>query len=570
MFPQIFGKYVLEREIASGGMAVVYLATLRGAGGFEKRLVVKQIRAELATDQAFVTRFVDEAKTTVDLSHQNIVPVYELGVEQGVYYIAMELAEGVTLAELLRDGGPLSPAEGAHLGAELCRGLDYAHRRAGVVHRDVTPRNVLIDEEGHVRVIDFGIAAPVAEELRGQKVFGSPGHMPQEQIRGLPLTPATDVFAVGTLLVEAWTGEPPFRRASAEASERALSGPVPRLSEHDAALEPLESVVQAALAFEPAERPQSAEELGRALRSFLRGEDGADVARRLGDRVRRARRAAADDAGLEPSSAGPTPVTSAMGPATPATPASRSSERPSAGDGALESGGAPARPTPTTAPMAAPGARPSEPGDGSVVTRTFAARDQLLEWTAGRPPAEVAGSSREARGSRRWLLWGGAASALAAAVGLLARRSRPPAQESRGGGPPRAARPAPAPTPSMAPPLERASAPPSAAPAPPPPAARVSARRVLVAPPASAREAPAASVARLTLTSDLPATVRVGGRSVGATPQRDVTRPAGRYRVTFDSPELGESVGTTVELAPGQSVGVHAEFTRATPTVRLR
>ena len=94
MFPQVFGKYVLERELASGGMAVVYLATLRGAGGFEKRLVVKQIRAELASDDAFVKRFVAEAKTTVELSHPNIVPVYELGVEHGVYFIAMELAEG--------------------------------------------------------------------------------------------------------------------------------------------------------------------------------------------------------------------------------------------------------------------------------------------------------------------------------------------------------------------------------------------------------------------------------------------------------------------------------------------
>ncbi|MEO7038082.1 MAG: protein kinase, partial [Polyangiaceae bacterium] len=105
MFPQIFGKYVLEREIAAGGMARVYLATLRGAVGFEKRLVVKQIRTELASDHAFVTRFVEEAKTAVELSHPNIVPVYELGVEQGVYYIAMELCEGLTLSEVLAETG---------------------------------------------------------------------------------------------------------------------------------------------------------------------------------------------------------------------------------------------------------------------------------------------------------------------------------------------------------------------------------------------------------------------------------------------------------------------------------
>src|SRR5690606_19514939 len=142
MFPQIFGKYMLEREIAAGGMARVYLATLRGAGGFEKRLVVKQIRPELASDQSFIQRFVAEAKTTVELSHANIVPVYELGAEQGTYYIAMEYCAGVSLAELSLAGG-VSPEEGAYIGVEICRALDYAHRKAGVVHRDVTPRNVM-------------------------------------------------------------------------------------------------------------------------------------------------------------------------------------------------------------------------------------------------------------------------------------------------------------------------------------------------------------------------------------------------------------------------------------------
>src|SRR6185436_8301467 len=128
-------------------------------GGFEKRLVVKQIREELLTDAQFVGRFVDEAKTSVLLSHPNIVPVYELGVEQGTYYLAMELVEGVSVLELLKKSErPLSPEEGAYVGVEVCRALDYAHRRMNVVHRDVTPRNVMIDEEGQVKVIDFGIA----------------------------------------------------------------------------------------------------------------------------------------------------------------------------------------------------------------------------------------------------------------------------------------------------------------------------------------------------------------------------------------------------------------------------
>src|SRR5450432_2525262 len=267
MFPQIFGKYVLEREIAAGGMARVYLATLRGAVGFEKRLVVKQIRTELASDEAFVTRFVEEAKTAVELSHPNIVPVYELGVEQGVYYIAMELCEGLTLSEVLAETGPLGPAEGAYVGAEICRALDYAHR-------DVTPRNVLIDDEGAVRLIDFGIAAPVsrADDTTHTEVFGSPGHMPPEQLHGADLTPATDVFAVGVLLIEAWTGYPPFRRATAQESERALFSTPPLIDKQEPQLTPLAALIASTVALDARERPSAAEHLARPLREFLKTE----------------------------------------------------------------------------------------------------------------------------------------------------------------------------------------------------------------------------------------------------------------------------------------------------------
>src|SRR6516162_5973983 len=176
MYPQVFGKYVLEKELARGGMARLLLATLRGAGGFEKKLVVKQIRDELASDDDFVRRFVEEAKTTVALSHPNIVPVYELGVELGTYFLAIEFVEGLSCAELLkacaRDGVGLTPEEGAYVGVEVCRALDYAHRRMKVVHRDITPRNVMIDDEGQVKVIDFGIAAPAS--VSRHEVFGSP------------------------------------------------------------------------------------------------------------------------------------------------------------------------------------------------------------------------------------------------------------------------------------------------------------------------------------------------------------------------------------------------------------
>jgi serine/threonine-protein kinase len=289
VYPQVFGKYVLERELSRGGMARVVLATLRGAGGFEKRLVVKQIRDELAFDSQFVRRFVEEAKTTVALSHPNIVPVYELGVEQGTYFLAMELVEGLSIAELLRAHGDsavkcvLTPEEGAYVGMEVCRALDYAHRRMKVVHRDITPRNVMLDEEGQIKVIDFGIAAPAL--VAGHEILGSPGHMPPEQVDGAELGPGTDLFALAVLLMEAWTGVAPFRRPTPEECDAAMRGPHPRPSDFNPRLAPLDDALLRAMRLDPRERQQDAAELGRALRGFLQGTDVEDIARALGDRV---------------------------------------------------------------------------------------------------------------------------------------------------------------------------------------------------------------------------------------------------------------------------------------------
>jgi serine/threonine-protein kinase len=295
MYPQTFGKYVLEKELAIGGMARVLLATLRGAGGFEKKLVVKQIRDELAVDQEFVQRFVEEAKTTVALSHPNIVPVYELGIEMGTYYLAMELVDGVSVDQLLlrKESGRrvgLSPEEGAYIGVEVCRALDYAHRRMQVVHRDITPRNVMVDEEGQVKIIDFGIAARAS--VAGQDVFGTPGHMPPEQLRREEIGPATDIFAVAVLLMELWSGAPPFRRKTSVDSLAQMHAPHPTASQSDPRLAPLDAIISSAMALAKADRPQQADDLGRALRKFLSDTDLGDIERKLGQRVRDARAAA--------------------------------------------------------------------------------------------------------------------------------------------------------------------------------------------------------------------------------------------------------------------------------------
>jgi serine/threonine-protein kinase len=282
--PQRFGKYWLDAELAEGGMSRVLRARLRGPGGFEKKLVVKQILPRLAQDPEFIELFVREANTLVQMSHPNIVPVYELGVVDGVYFLAMELVEGATVAELLRDG-PLPEALCAHIGAQICEALRYAHERFGLVHCDVTPRNIIIDASGHVRLLDFGIAAPLARVTHGE-LFGSPGYMSPEQMRGQALSAQSDLFSLGTVLYEALTGE----RAVPE-PERVLSAgasSVRPLAADDVSSE-LAALISQLLAPLPASRPSSAAEAATRFRTWLAQTHPEGVAVALGRRAEQAR-----------------------------------------------------------------------------------------------------------------------------------------------------------------------------------------------------------------------------------------------------------------------------------------
>ncbi|HET9930657.1 MAG TPA: protein kinase [Polyangiaceae bacterium] len=583
MFPQVFGKYVLDRELASGGMARVYLATLRGAVGFEKRLVVKQIRPELASDPAFVRRFVDEAKTAVELSHPNIVPVYELGVEQGVYYIAMEFCAGATLAELLSEAGAISPEEGAYLGVEICRALDYAHRRAGIVHRDVTPRNVLIDEEGAVRLIDFGIAAPVAEH-GPQEIFGSPGHMPPEQLAGKKLTPATDVFAVATLLVEAWTKKPPFRRATARASAEALQEQRPRLEELIPELAPLAELIERGLSLDAEQRPAQAELFARPLRDFLRSADAGDVARRLGERVRkvhgragrrsshgegtaalpaRGESSRASDAGIS----APTYTFAARGEVAEWTRRLEDSAKGGSGSGG-----------PSTRKLAS--IPPEEPAsvepvlDGVELSGESAPSSVPESAGPGRSPAP--GEQRRARPVR---LAGFALGAvfLASALVLLASSPRSAVTSARGARPVTAVL-----IPSTAPPTApsavvaefREVRPPEPVEAPPrsvPPAR--SSQPSSTPKRASANDATPVASARLRLTADPPASVSLQGASglrAFTTPVRELSVPPGVYVLTFRNDTYGMPVVARVNMEAGGERSVHVDFREVEPRVTVR
>jgi len=287
-----FGKYLLDEEIARGGMSRVFLARLRGLGGFEKRLIVKQVLPELASDPRFVSMFVQEANTLVRMSHPHIAPVYELGVVDGVYFLAMEYVEGSTLSQIL-EGGAMAPELVAHFGAQICDALHYAHERFSIVHRDVTPRNVIIDEEGHARLLDFGIAAPVTGEGEaGDGLFGTPGYLSPEQASGEPLGPRTDVFSLGAVLFETLTARRAFFARNVEEAREVLTLEGPDFYPDDRVPASLISVVDRALAREPALRHESARDLGRALRSWLAKNAPEGVGPELGERVRAAIRTA--------------------------------------------------------------------------------------------------------------------------------------------------------------------------------------------------------------------------------------------------------------------------------------
>lgn len=580
MFPRPFGKYVLERELSRGGMARVLLATLKGAGGFEKKLVVKQIRDELSHDGEFVRRFVDEAKTTVALSHPNIVPVYELGVEEGVYFLAMELVAGVSVAELLKADREaagkrvgLSPEEGAYLGAEVCRALDYAHRRMKVVHRDITPRNVMVDEEGQVKLIDFGIAAPA--RVANHEVFGSPGHMPPEQMAGRELGPPTDVFALAVLLMEAWSGRAPFRRGSLEECEKAMAAPHPKPSESHADLVSLDDTFARAMSLDPGERQQEADELGRALRSYLKGRETEDVARKLGERVRAFREASDSRDGIPESSfpgtrrlseeaEGPftkTFATRGTGPSSgaPATRSSASGRVSPRDDEVVPS----TRRIESEKPPAVKAAKaPLPPEESPEHTETIATRPIETPARLTEAPPSIAQKSNQNRTL--------AVAGLVAAAAIVVVLSRVRDAQNTGTLPqtvgadaavaavatlveagPVATMETARPTPSVEAPAPSGSAPP----------AHVSATPTVVQ-----ANVPKATVLLL---GDLGTRVTVDGVARGKTPTRALLDP-GPHDIRFVFDPTGESRGERIVTRGGEQVTMRADFTGASPTVRVQ
>ncbi len=276
----IDGRYRVISRVGSGGMAEVYCAEDTQLG---RRVAVKLLHERFAQDEEFVERFRREASSAASLSHANIVNVYDRGQWGGTYYIAMEYLDGRSLDSIVREEAPLSPQRAIELTEQVLRAARFAHRH-GVVHRDLKPHNVIIDEEGRVKVTDFGIARAGASEItQTGSIMGTARYLSPEQAQGHTVSPRSDLYAIGIMLYELLTGTVPFEGDSVVAiALRHLSEPPrPPSSLVPAVSANLDAIVMRALAKRPEARFADADEFLAALegeRERLRAEGGSHTA----------------------------------------------------------------------------------------------------------------------------------------------------------------------------------------------------------------------------------------------------------------------------------------------------
>ena len=271
--PRVFsGRYELTHMVARGGMAQVYRAHDRL---LDRPVALKVLFPELSVDRAFVERFRREAQAAANLSHPNIVPVFDWGEDDGTYYIVMEFIDGQPLSAALRSGGPMRPIRVAQIGARVADALNYAHRR-GVVHRDVKPGNVLLTADEQVKVTDFGIARAInTEESLTQTgaVMGTATYFSPEQAEGMGVDARSDIYSLGVVLYEMVAGRPPFLGDTPVAiASKHVRDVAPPLRDLNPTVPPaLEAIIAKAMAKRPDLRYQSAADLRVDLQRYAEG-----------------------------------------------------------------------------------------------------------------------------------------------------------------------------------------------------------------------------------------------------------------------------------------------------------
>jgi serine/threonine protein kinase len=291
-----FGKYILRQQLALGGMAHIFLASLDGPDGFSKACVIKRILPEYASLESFSRMFADEAKVAALLTHPNIVQVFDFGKIDGQYYLAMEWIQGASLDRVLRQmatlSSPLGPRVAVEVGIAIAAALSYAHDKTlpdgthlRLVHRDITPGNVLISRDGIVKLADFGIVKSSVNHERTVVgvIKGKYAYMSPEQITNRELDHRSDLYSLGIVLYEASTGCRLFKRDTMEATVMAAShAEVPAPSTLLAGFPPdLEHILMRLLAKEPDARYQSAQDLLEELERFRMSQNWTSGGREL-------------------------------------------------------------------------------------------------------------------------------------------------------------------------------------------------------------------------------------------------------------------------------------------------
>ncbi len=463
--PDRFGQYEILERIAAGGMAELYKAKRTGVEGFQKIVAIKKILPHLADDEDFVTMFADEAKLAAQLNHPNIIHIYDLGkIQAGGYFIAMEYMDGRDLRAIQQAGRelniPLPVPLAVYIASRVASALDYAHRRRDaegndlhIVHRDVSPQNILISYEGDIKLCDFGIAkaASKASKTQSGALKGKIQYMSPEQAWGRPIDRRSDLFSLGVVLHELLTGERLFQGdtdMNVLEKVRNVQAPPPSRSNPEVPHN-LDAVVLKALAREPDERYANASDLLRdldsVLYSYTPAPGSADVAIYL-HRLQAEEDAFADAKAREAAHAAEE-AEPAVAPRrkSKGAPVSRKPSPPAA-----------AKPAPSPTPSPEPAAPPPPPP---------APPEPAVGSEPGRPGPEVFGSlaakSVDAERSSRTPLLVAVGLAAAALVGFFVWRSMKPQGASPAAVPTKAAVAAPTLVPTSAP----VAAVPTAAPA---------------------------------------------------------------------------------------------------------